>query len=358
MRNIKKLLVAAMVATMAFSVMGCNLIAKTPEAIAKTVLAKVGSEKVTLGDVDTELKVYIDQFKSQYGDDWQTKLDESTKTSFDNARKQVLEQLVEEKIYLNKAKELNLVPSQDELDKEVADKTKQMEDYYGGADKLAQLKEQGGYTDDTFKTFMENQVIVEKVKEDLVKDVAVTDDEIKDYYDKNKDSMMNWGKAKVRHVLFRTTGNEADDKKAEEDAKKASEQIKNKEVTFDKLFDEYKDNKAKASATDASDEDKKLPISEDLGEVAHNQQGYDAQFLEGLKPLTEGQISEPVKSSFGYHIIEAKEVTASTAKEYNDELKATIKTTLENTKKSDELKSKLEEFKKALDVKTYEDKIS
>ena len=56
MRRIKRIVLAAVVATMAFSMAGCNLIQKTPEAIQNTVLAKVGSESITLGDVDTEIK--------------------------------------------------------------------------------------------------------------------------------------------------------------------------------------------------------------------------------------------------------------------------------------------------------------
>ena len=60
MRSIKRIVLAAVVATMAFSMAGCKLIQKTPEAIQNTVLAKVGSEKITLGDVDAELKADID----------------------------------------------------------------------------------------------------------------------------------------------------------------------------------------------------------------------------------------------------------------------------------------------------------
>lgn len=41
----------------------------------------------------------------------------------------------------------------------------------------------------------------------------------------------------------------------------------------------------------------------DLGWLKRNQQGYDPQFLAGLKPLAVGQVSKPVLSSFGYHII-------------------------------------------------------
>ncbi len=52
MNKIKKVLAIAMIGTLAFSVVGCKMIEKTPEAIQKTVLAKVGNDKITKGDLD------------------------------------------------------------------------------------------------------------------------------------------------------------------------------------------------------------------------------------------------------------------------------------------------------------------
>ena len=54
MRKIKNIVAIATVAVMAFSMAGCKMIEKTPEAIQKTVLAKVGSDKITMADVKSE----------------------------------------------------------------------------------------------------------------------------------------------------------------------------------------------------------------------------------------------------------------------------------------------------------------
>ena len=51
---------AAAITTMAFSITGCKMIEKTPEAIQKTVLAKVGEEKITMADVNSEIQANID----------------------------------------------------------------------------------------------------------------------------------------------------------------------------------------------------------------------------------------------------------------------------------------------------------
>ena len=60
MRKIKNIVAIATVAVMAFSMAGCKMIEKTPAAIQKTVLAKVGNEKITMADVNSELKSDID----------------------------------------------------------------------------------------------------------------------------------------------------------------------------------------------------------------------------------------------------------------------------------------------------------
>lgn len=347
MRSIKKLILAAVVATMSFAMVGCNLIQKTPEAIQNTVLAKVGSEKITLGDVDAELKADIDYLKETYGEDYESKIEDDLKTKLKELRLQVLNALVEEKIMYLEAEKKSLIPTQEELDKEVAERTAEIQEAWGGEEGFAQAKEYYGYTDESFKKFLETQVVIQKVKDEMFKDVSVTDEEIKTYYEENKDSLLNYGKADTRHLLFKT----------EEEAKEASEKIKSGEATFDALFNEYKDNKEKASATDATDEDKALPIAEDLGEVSHNQENFDPLFLAGLKPLKDGQVSEPIKGYYGYHIIEAKNVTESTTKELNDELKDQIKSTLETNKKNDIYKEQLASLEKEYNVKTYENRL-
>ncbi len=41
----------------------------------------------------------------------------------------------------------------------------------------------------------------------------------------------------------------------------------------------------------------------DLGWIKRNEQGFDPLFLAGLRSLTAGQVSQPIRSSFGYHLI-------------------------------------------------------
>lgn len=350
MGKIKKLVTAAMISMMAFSVVGCNMIAKTPEAIAKTVLAKVGDKKITLGDVDNELQADINSLKEQYGEDYQSKISDSLKEQLLSVKEQVLNQLVTEEVLIQKANELNLVPAQEELDQLVAERTEELKEYYGGEESFQSTLDYFGYTDETFKTFMENQVICGLVQEDAVKDVTVTDEELQQYYDENIDKFTTGPSATADHLLFAT---EVDGKPTADDASlaqanEAKAKLDSGEVTFDQLFEQYKDNKSNGV----------YPIAEALGTVEYEQQNFDPDFLAGLKELSEGQISAPVKSSFGYHIIRATNVQKEAVVQSFDDVKESIRTTLLNEKKQEAYNTKLEEWKKELNVKTYENKIS
>ena len=78
--------------------------------------------------------------------------------------------------------------------------------------------------------------------------------------------------------------------------------------------------------------------------------------MDGFKDLKEGEVSEPVKSQFGYHLIKATGLKDAEVTPL-DEVKDQIKATLLQQKQEDTFNSKIEEWKTELNVKTYEDKL-
>ena len=86
MRKIKNIVAIATVAVMAFSMAGCKMIEKTPEAIQKTVLAKVGGDKITMADVNSELQADIDYLIETYGEDYENNIDDTLKAKLKSAR--------------------------------------------------------------------------------------------------------------------------------------------------------------------------------------------------------------------------------------------------------------------------------
>ena len=137
---------------------------------------------------------------------------------------------------------------------------------------------------------------------------------------------------KASHILVKT----------EEEAKKLYDEIKNG-ASFAKIAEE------KSLCTSGQN-------GGDLGFVTYDQANYDKDFLEGFKNLGEGQISDPVKSQFGYHIIKATGLKDSQVTPF-DQVKDQIKAQLLQEKKNQAYQDKLKEWKETLKVKTYEDRM-
>lgn len=337
MRKIKNIVIAAAITTMAFSITGCKMIEKTPEAIQKTVLAKVGGDKITMADVNSELQADIDYLTETYGEDYENNIDDSLKEQLKKARKQVLEQLVNDEVLITKGTELGYIPSDEELSTAIEEEKAKFTEAYGGEEGLKEALEYYGMSDEKFDSFIENLVKTDKVKEAMIKDVTVSDEEIEQYYNDNIDKYTVKAGANAKHILFET----------EEEAQDAKNKIDSGETTFEDLYSQYEANKSKGTK----------PLSEDLGYVENEQTGYDTDFLAGFKTLKEGEVSAPVKSSFGYHIIKVEGVQTEDKVTPLDDVKDSIKSTLLSEKQEEVYNSTLEEWKKDLNVKLYEDRL-
>ena len=116
--------------------------------------------------------------------------------------KQVLENEVVKILILDEAKKQKLDITAEEIDKKIQEIESQVT---AGGSSLDKLLEAQGQTRDSLKEQIKVQLIIEKV---LSKDVSVTDQEIKDYYDKNKvsyakDSKFDDLKGQIKDDLVR-----------------------------------------------------------------------------------------------------------------------------------------------------------
>lgn len=325
MIKIKKLIAAGALGIFAFSAVGCEMIQKTPEAIKNTVVAKVGDYKVTKGEVDELVEPYL----SQYGD---YENDESLAEQVQNLRVQGLNLLVEDKILELKAQEMNLMPTEDEIKEAVQSSIDSTKEKYGGEDGFNTALTNAGLTleeyEENVTKNIKSSLIVNKVSEELFKDINITDEDINKYYEEHKDS---FGEANAEHILV------SDEAKAKE--------IKERLMAGEDFATVAKETSEEPAAQESGG---------DLGVIKYDSTTYDADFLAGLKTLKEGEISDPVKTQFGYHIIRATKVKQETL----DEAKEEIKTTLENEKKNEIYTSTIEQWKEEYKVKTYENKLS
>ncbi len=195
--------------------------------------------------------------------------DQLYKSMKDKIGKQALQQLVYEKVLSKNYKV---------TDKELNDKVAQLKAQLGS--NFAATLAQYGYKDENdLKQTMKVGMLQEKA---AMKDIKVTDKELKDYYDSLKPEV------RVRHILV------ADEATANEVKQKLDAGGK-----FEDLAKQY--------STDTGSKDN----GGEIGWINKQTEGqYDADFVKGAYALKANEISAPVKTQFGFHIIQAEEIKA------------------------------------------------
>lgn len=201
--------------------------------------------------------------------------DELYKTMKEKVGDQALQQLVYEKVLSKKYKV---------TDKDVDNKIKQLKKDLGANFETA-LAQNGYKSEAELKSTLKLGMLQEKA---AMKDIKVTDKELKDYYDNYKPEI------KVRHILVK------DEKKAN-DVKKQLESGK-----------KFEDVAKKESIDTASAQN-----GGDLGAINNqNAAQYDKDFVKAAYALKVNEVSAPVKTQNGYHIIQVTEKEEK--KPYND----------------------------------------
>ena len=156
-----------------------------------------------------------------------------------------------------------------------------------GFDKRPEVQEQ-------LKVFTDNFLANEYLKKEVAAKVAVSEDDVKSYYDTHQDEFKTPEMVKAQHILIKVdkSASEEDKKQARKKAEDILDKIKAGE-DFAKLASEFSDDPGSKSK------------GGELGFFARGRMVKsfeDAAFA--LKP---GEVSGIVESPFGYHIIKVEE---------------------------------------------------
>ncbi len=131
--------------------------------------------------------------------------------------------------------------------------------------------------------------------------VKITDDEIETYYKGHEEEFTNPESAKARHILLKVP--EGADEKAWKEAESKAKDIK-KKLENGEDFAEL----AKKYSDDPGSKNK----GGDLGFFTKGR--MVPEFESAAFSLKPGELSDPVKTNFGYHIIEVQEKKAASTK--------------------------------------------
>jgi len=302
-----------------FVLAGCSL-GGGDDKVPADAVAVVDGEEIAKSDYDA----VISQAKKSYTTQ-KREFPKAGSQEFQTLKNQVVQFLVQREQFEQEAAALDVEITEKQVDARLEQIQKQ---YFGGDKKKfeKQLKDQG-LTEAQVRRDIRSQIVSEKIFEEVTRKVKVTDKQVADYYAKNKAQYSQPQSREVRHILVKTKA-QADDLY---DQLKAGANF----AELAKKFSEDTGSKANGG---------KLTISK--GQTV-------APFDQTAFLLKKNDISRPVKTEFGYHIIQpigdVKEAKVTPLKEVED----SIRQQLVQTKKNEAMTKWVEELKK-----DYEDKVN
>ncbi|MHB0866846.1 MAG: peptidyl-prolyl cis-trans isomerase [Thermoleophilia bacterium] len=292
----KKILITLFVAGLVAIVLtGCG-------DLPKSAVAEVNGKVITREDLDRNIEDLKVQYQNQGG------FPESGTPEYTEMQKQVAERLVNEEILWFEADKLNIKVT----DQEINDQLDTYKQQAGGDEQFqSQLKEKN-YTEDRLKDQIRKSLLFQKLYPEVTKDAAaVTDEQALKYFNENPTLFQQAETRTVRHILVKdeATANQVEARLA------AGEDF----ATL-----------AKELSTDPGSKDK----GGELGSKPTTGSGFVPEFEAGMAALTVGQISAPVKTSFGFHIIQVTAITppgTQTFDQVKEELKQGLATENQRT---------------------------
>jgi Parvulin-like peptidyl-prolyl isomerase len=278
--------------------------------ISDTLIGSINGEKLMLSELDT---VYNLQSNAPVS---------GTADEIKAYKTKIFNYLVERKILLQKFEESKTTLSTADFTN-INASLKQVISNYGGISSFRKMLTDKKVNLYRFSNLLKEDYIINNIFiVQLGKQVAATENEVRQYYDLNSTSYVNPETVTAKHILISTLDTSgaqlAQDKK--DAVKKKAEDILSQlkaGADFDKLMSEYSEDPGLKS----------YPNGYTFSKGQMIQDFEDAAFA--LKP---GEISGIVETKYGYHIIKLIEKTPQKQLTY-EEVKADIKNNLDNNEK-------------------------
>lgn len=301
---------------------------KEPEKEFDAIVGTIGDEEIKKGEYQY---YYIKQLMGTIAMTGQGLPTDSEGKK--QVHEQIVQALVQKKALKKYAENENLKVDEKKVQENEAAIGAQWENFFPGGEGFDSFLKTYFMTEKQFKEFQkedaESQWIYATIKKEVEDKQEVTEKEIKDTFNQNKETY-NAKTVSAFHILT----------EKEEDAQEIYEKVKkiNKKEDFEKAVETYQT-------------DEKVKEAADLG--AFEEGRMVPEFSKAAFDAEKDVPTQPVKSEFGYHIIyvyekpDGKEVTLEDKK---DEIKSQLK----SQKASETLTKTIEDLKKKENAKIEE----
>ena len=300
----KKLIVGVVLLTLV--VPALLLSACGEEKLPAGAIATVGDGVVTQEQFDQIWQQAEAQYKSQEG---APPFPSPDSTQYNQLKASIVNYLVQNEIIKEKAAEMGVKVT----DKQLDDRMKQIVEQVGGQKKLDKLLKEQSVTQAQLELQLQAQMLQDAVQQKVNDGIKVTQEQIQKYFDDpaNKNQFSVPESVDARHVLVKT--------KAEAKKVRALLEADNSDANWKKVAAEY--------STDPGSKDS----GGDLGNFPKGR--MVKQFEDVAFDIEVGTVSQPVKTQFGYHVIEVTKKTPA-SEQTLEEAKKTIEEQLKYQKQA------------------------
>jgi parvulin-like peptidyl-prolyl isomerase len=292
------------------------------QSVPADAVASVDGEPIQKTEFDT----LISQAKKSY-ENQKRDFPAAGSQEYQTLKNQAVQFLVQRRQFEQEAEEMGIEIE----DQQVEDRLDQIKKQYFGGDQKkyeTQLKEQG-LSDVQVRNDIRAQLVSEKIFEQVTKDVKVADEDVQQYYEKNKANYTQPESRDVRHILVKQKA------KADDLYKQVKAQNGSNFAALAKANSEDEGSKAEGG---------KLTITKGQTVAPFDKRAFE---------LEKNEISEPVKTEFGFHIIQALTDVKKSSVTPLKEVKDSIRQQLLQQKKNEAMTKWVDGLKKE-----YEDKVA
>ena len=239
-------------------------------------------------------------------------------TEYEQLKGQAITFLVQQAEVEEQAESMGVDIDDDKVDKEI---TRYKKQFYGGSDdRYEKAIKQQGLTDDQAREAIRQNLVSQALFKKVTGDVKITDADIQEYYSTHKTQYVQPESRDVRHILV----------PKKDLADSLYQQLKGG-ANFAQLAKRY--SKDPGSASNGG----KLTVTK--GQTV-------PEFDKTAFSLKNGELSQPVKTQYGYHIIQALSAVKASTTTPLSKVSASIKQQLGQQKKNEKITKWLEDTKK------------
>jgi peptidyl-prolyl cis-trans isomerase SurA len=212
----------------------------------------------------------------------------------ENADCLIMEQALLSKVLMMQALKDSLPITEDEIEANLDNRIRRFINIYGTQQALEDIAGKTIYQiKDDSRDAIREQMLAEAMQKKIVENVRITPNEVKQFFERiPKDSLPFFeSELEVGHIVVYPKATRDFELYIIDELNNYKKQIESKITTFDQLAKRYSED----------------PGSKDRGgqyQVNRNEKTWDPAFLAASFRLKEGEISGPVKTKFGYHIIQ------------------------------------------------------